>query len=104
MRLTTSFTVNETNSDQVSTSENTSAHGSIVSTNERQYFSSGLSTALNSNLFYRHKFDKRGRSLSVNVQLRVNENLWNGIFNAENSFQQDNTGQILKQSNEQRGI
>ncbi len=104
LRFTASFSLNETDSGQASESENSAPDGSVVSESERRYSSSGLSSGLNANLLYRHRFGKKGRSFSTGLQLGVRNNETNGILDATNNFYGDPAGataQTLKQTSDQ---
>jgi outer membrane receptor protein involved in Fe transport len=101
LRLTTTFTANETESEQASISENVGADQSLISRNERQYFSEGLGTALNSRLLYRHRFGKPGRSMTASLQLNVNKNATNGLLDAVNTFYTEDREVIQKQEHDQ---
>ncbi|MEX1239730.1 MAG: outer membrane beta-barrel family protein [Cyclobacteriaceae bacterium] len=102
LRVTSNFSLNETDSEQHSTSENKRPDGSFASENERGYSSGEINTTLNSNLLYRHRFGKKGRSFSTNIQLRFNRNETRGILEAINTFYGENPmEQVLKQNNKQ---
>lgn len=102
LRLNTSFTVNETDSEQSSTSQNFSADGSIANENARQYLSEGQRMNFNTSLLYRHRFEKKGRSVSANILLGVNQNESGGLLESVNSFYGEaNSEERLQQTNEQ---
>lgn len=102
LRFASNFSLNETDSEQYSTSDNIGPDGVVANENKRRYSSGGISTTLNSNVLYRHRFRKKGRSFSTNIQLRVNRNETSGMLEAVNTFYGENpAGQVLKQNNEQ---
>lgn len=101
LRFTSIFSMNETNSEQASIGENSDADQALISRNERRYFSDGLKTALNSNLLYRHRFGKPGRSMTASLQFNVNQNETDGTLDAVNTFFQEDREEVQKQVNEQ---
>lgn len=101
IRLTTAFTMNETESEQASMSENIGADQSLISSNERKYFSEGLGKSFNSNLLYRHRFGKPGRSMTTNLQFRINKNTSDGLLDAVNNFYEEDRVVLQKQENDQ---
>lgn len=101
LRLVSTFAINETESEQTSTSENVGDDQYLISQNARQYLSSGLSTALNSSLLFRHRFGRPGRSLSATLQFRMNGNETDGTLDAVNTFNEQGSEQIQKQLNAQ---
>ena len=63
--------------------------------------SEGSSTNLNSTLLFRHKFAKKGRTFSANLQLSILESERDGLLDAVYRYEGDTTDTIVKQRNEQ---
>lgn len=53
---------------------------------------------LNSTIFWRKKFNKKGRTISINSDLNFNNRSENGLLLAKNNFY-DKTGAVIKQDN-----
>jgi outer membrane receptor protein involved in Fe transport len=86
LKLTTSATYNETESNTKSSSENLDAEGILQNESMGNSSSSGTSASLNTNLLWRHRFSKRGRTLSVNAQLSVTDSDRDGGQDATNIY------------------
>jgi hypothetical protein len=86
LRFTASASYSNTLLNNASESETMSTSNTTQnsSTNFNRTDGSGLS--INSNLLYRHRFDKKGRSFSVNGLFNVSQNESNTDFSAENFF------------------
>ena len=102
LRFTGNFSLNHTDSEQISRGRNTGPQGDLVSENDRQYRSSGDKTSFNSNLLFRHRFSTRGRSLAMNLLFGANENRSAGLLNALNTYYANSPGQdLVRQTNDQ---
>ncbi len=81
--------------------------GNTALTNENNQFTStaGTRTNLTSTLLWRHRFHKKGRTLSTNLNYGYSDNLSNGTLQSDNSFY---TGtpetQHVQQSNSQSTV
>lgn len=53
---------------------------------------------------YQHKFNKKGRSISLNITTQQNEKTNNGNYNSENKYQNDNLNLNLNQEFNKYGI
>ena len=53
---------------------------------------------------YQHKFNKKGRSISLNIITQQNEKTNNGNYNSENKYQNDNLNLYLNQEYNKYGI
>ncbi|HEY0654509.1 MAG TPA: TonB-dependent receptor family protein [Chryseosolibacter sp.] len=82
LKLTSSFTYNETDAENRSTSRNLFPDNTLQSEMQRLSISSGTNTVLNSTLLWRHRFAKKGRTLSTNIQFNYGENLRDGFLDA----------------------
>ncbi|TAG65554.1 MAG: TonB-dependent receptor, partial [Runella slithyformis] len=80
-------------------------NGLLTNDGTRQSFSKGNNWRVNSELLWRHKFHKKGRTLSTNFTLGMDQNDRNGTLNAINGFYGANQQQLrtdtLRQTNTQ---
>ena len=65
LRLTAGFTFNTTSMDEAGTSSLTNEYGEVVNSGSRFTTSDGDNTALNATLLWRHRFEKKGRTLAA---------------------------------------
>lgn len=102
LKLTTGFTYNETNSENRSSSRNLNSENVIQNETDRLSLSSGSNTSLNSTLLWRHRFAKKGRTFSTNLQFSYGENLRDGFLDAvtRNYFSHP-SDTIFRQTNDQ---
>lgn len=82
LKLTSSFTYNQTDSETRSISKNLSTDGVVQNETQRLSLSSGANTSLNSSLLWRHRFAKKGRTFSANFQFNYGENNRTGFLDA----------------------
>lgn len=104
IKVTTNLTWNQTGSDVSATSQNTLPDGTLQNESETLSRSEGQTLRLNSDFLYRHRFGKKGRTFSANLQFAVNEVERSGELDATNTFYDRNgtREEKLKQSNEQQ--
>lgn len=86
VKLTTNFTVNETDSEVKSLSTTFSPEDTRQNESERLSLSAGTTYRLNSTLLYRHRFNKKGRSFATNLVLGLTDTERNGSLSATNTF------------------
>mgnify|MGYP000877278275 CR=1 FL=1 len=86
IRWTNSFTFNETDSRQQTTSQTRTPEGDLQNESENLTLSSGISSTFNSNFLFRHRFQKKGRTVSANLTLNLNNTDREGSLNATNLF------------------
>lgn len=83
-------------------SSNTRADGFLQNDSEQETLSQGQSKNINSNLLWRHKFAKRGRTLSAGLDFAANQSDNEGYLQATNRFYSGEFREILlNQENEQ---
>ncbi|MBL0742087.1 outer membrane beta-barrel protein [Chryseolinea lacunae] len=92
LRWTTSLAYNQTDTKENSSSKNLDADGTTANEGVRQTASFGNTTTLNSTLLWRHKFAKKGRTLSTNLTLGVTDTDRDGQQDATTTFYGENTG------------
>ncbi|HZB12811.1 MAG TPA: outer membrane beta-barrel protein, partial [Chryseolinea sp.] len=64
--------------------------------------SEGTTINLNSNLLFRHKFEKKGRNFSANLQFSLSESDRGGYLDAIYKYEGDTSNTIVNQRNEQK--
>lgn len=103
MKFTSYINYNKTNSNTISNSQSLSDKNVLQNSGFRDYTGSGEGLSLNSNLLFRHKFHKKGRTLSTNLIFGLNNNSSNGDLSAINKYYQDGdlsrTDNILQDNN-----
>lgn len=102
LRFTTNFSFNGTDSEQQSTASNRAADSTLQNESEIRNTADGNSTTSSSSLLFRHKFDKKGRTLSSNLTLGVSRNDRDGYTDGiYRYFGGQSREEIQKQSSEQ---
>jgi hypothetical protein len=98
VKLTTNISYNDTDSETKSTSENRSPDNKALNASDRLSLSSGTTSSLNSSLLWRHKFRKKGRTVSSNLQLGLSNSDRDGLLQALNHFYQpqDSVSEIMQ--------
>lgn len=86
MKLATNVSYNETDSDASNSSATIASDGSLRNQSNQHAVVSGASTILNSSLLLRHKFKKKGRTISANLQLGYSDEIREGLLSATNVF------------------
>jgi hypothetical protein len=94
---------NTYNTQRVSShSATTTNTNQLVNESDRTTLSQGNNLNLTSNLLFRHKFAKKGRSMSANVSATISDSYNDGTLQANNDFYQTNETQAILQSNHQK--
>ncbi len=75
-----------------------SEDGKLLNTTNRTTSSDDINNTLNSNIFWRKKFRKAGRTISFNSDFNFNNRTENVLLLATNNFY-DKTGALIKQDN-----
>lgn len=78
LKLTTSANYNQTTTEQSNKSENLTREGVIQNESNNQTMSEGSTISVNATLLWRHRFAKKGRTLSASVQANVNNSVRDG--------------------------
>jgi Outer membrane protein beta-barrel family/CarboxypepD_reg-like domain len=86
IRFTSSLTYNEAEQTTTSHSETMSATNALQNESDRNTFTAGTSATLNSNLLYRHKFARKGRTFSTNLSFGLSQNDSEGDLSSSNLF------------------
>ena len=75
-----------------------SQDNNIINESNRTTTNEDDNNTLNSTIFWRKKFNKKGRTISINSDLNFNNRSENGLLLARNNFY-DKTGAVIKQDN-----
>ena len=95
-----------TESDQTSQSTSLTAllNGDIINASDQKTYSNSISQNINNNLLWRHRFGKKGRSLSTNLIYNVSESNSDGGQDSKNFYKALNDTVRLVQQNDQRSL
>lgn len=96
LKLTTSLSLNTTSLEEVSATTLRNIDG-LLNESSRRIFSSGNNNSVNNNLLWRHRFGKKGRTISTNVLFALAENSRSGKLNAlVDKTDEDNSNEIVQ--------
>lgn len=101
IRFTASATYSQTDVNARTASENTDALGTMLNSNLSSTTTQGQAFSVNSNLLFRHRFSKAGRTFSTNLLFNVGGDDRDGTLDANYNYQ-DEGGEAIRQRNEQR--
>jgi len=105
LKWTNTVTYNETSTNEKSTSENLATDGSTLNQSVRNTLADGTSLNVSSNLLWRHRFARKGRTLSANGQVSRSESDRTGSLDANNNYYgETNESQNLLQTNTQNTL
>ncbi|MCC5931737.1 MAG: TonB-dependent receptor [Cyclobacteriaceae bacterium] len=100
--ITADASLSNTRSFQNTESSNTRADGFLQNDSEQETFNQGKSANVNTNLLWRHRFTKKGRTLSAGLDFAANQSENEGYLQAVNRFYAGDFREIiLNQENEQ---
>ncbi|MFM7327388.1 MAG: carboxypeptidase regulatory-like domain-containing protein, partial [Bacteroidota bacterium] len=93
-----------TNTQQVNSQSKTfNVDKTLRNQSNRETYNRGETSSINSNLLWRHKFSKKGRTLSTNLTLNASRNSSDGTqYSTNDFFGPVNTEKIIDQTNEQQ--
>lgn len=105
LKWTNNLSYAQNNSNTGSSSSSTNANGGLENEGTRLSTAKGNNWRINSELLWRHKFGKKGRTLSTNFTLGLEQSDRDGTLRAVNSFYnlagQKNRVDTLRQTNTQ---
>ncbi len=102
IKLTTSFTLNDTDARETSSSLNLDGNSSVQNESDRSTASQGSTASFNAALLWRHRFARKGRTLSANATVGVSDSDRDGEQDATTTFYDGNEEVVhLLQSSEQ---
>ncbi|HYG02789.1 MAG TPA: TonB-dependent receptor, partial [Chryseosolibacter sp.] len=86
IKFTTNMSLNSTETNLDSKSESRNGDNEIQNESTTRSLASGQNNSLTSSLLWRHKFNKKGRTLSTNLQYGISQNDRDGYLNSINEF------------------
>lgn len=101
VKFTNAFSFNQTDSEQSSYSQTKNEAGELQNTSNQQTASEGSTLGYNGAALLRHRFAKKGRTISTNLTLGISNTDRTGLLRATNFFEQGNITQDINQRNEQ---
>lgn len=103
VKVTTNLSYNDTDSDVANWSETIASDGMLKNQSTQHAIVSGAATILNTSLLLRHKFKKKGRTISTNLQIGYSNESRDGHLGATNHFFQPHDSIVnIDQDNFQR--
>ncbi|HTF18828.1 MAG TPA: outer membrane beta-barrel protein [Chryseolinea sp.] len=100
IRFTAAATYSRTDMNVRTASENVDPEGAMLNSNVSTSDTQGETFSMNSNLLFRHKFAKTGRTFSTNLLLNVSNDDRDGTLEADYR-NRDAVSQFIRQRNEQ---
>ncbi|HYI75985.1 MAG TPA: outer membrane beta-barrel protein, partial [Chryseolinea sp.] len=101
IRFSTNVIYNQTSADTYTVSRNKTPEQELLNENISHSISEGTTINLNSNLLFRHKFEKKGRNFSANLQFSLSESDRDGFLDAIYKYEGDTSNTIINQRNAQ---
>lgn len=86
VKFTATTAFNQSRQTITSISQTTFSDGSVQNESDRYTRNTGNSTTLNSSLLFRHRFARKGRTISANLTLGYSQNDTDGNLNSVNTF------------------
>jgi hypothetical protein len=75
--------------------------GDTINTSNQSTYNNSIVQGLNNSLLLRHRFKKKGRTLSSNLTYNVNETEANGTLNSTNYFKENDSTGVISQISKQ---
>ena len=101
LRFSTNFSLSETRANTTASGRNLSPDGVVLNENESHTVSNGSHANLNSNLMYKHRFGKKGRTFSANIEFGLSQMDLDGILDATFRYDDASSEETISQRNEQ---
>lgn len=86
LKLINNISYSESDMTSFTGSETRSEDNVLQNESVRDYFTDQISASLNSSLLWRHKFDKKGRTLSTTLQVGFSQTDGEGLQQSSNTF------------------
>ncbi len=99
IRFTTAVTYTTQDIDQSSSSKTMLTDGRLANESNTQSTSSSENMNLNSNLLYRHRFAKKGRTVSTNLSLGITSSDAEGTLGSLNKYYTEGKEKLIDQLN-----
>lgn len=91
LKLTTSVGYNQTDMNQRNVSENLNPDDEVINESDNRTFAEGSTVTANANLLWRHRFAKKGRTLSASVQGNIRSSNRDGNQTSATSYYGETT-------------
>lgn len=101
IRFTAAATYSRTDMNVRTASENVDSLGTMLNSNLSNSETQGGTFSMNSNLLFRHKFAKTGRTFSTNLLLNVSDDDRDGTLEADYKYEDAAMSELIRQRNEQ---
>lgn len=102
IKATNNFTYSTSEQNSKTQGQTTTTDNALVNQSNRFNYNAQTSANLNSNLLYRHRFAKKGRSFSTNLNFGLTQINSNGSQQSSNQYYSTNPGtQEIRQTNTQ---
>lgn len=101
IRFTANASMSKTNLSTLTQSQTMTPDNALQNTSVTNNLTSGDGFNVTSNLLYRHRFAKKGRSFSLNLNAVVSQNESSGELSAENNFYDTGEKRDVSQENTQ---
>jgi hypothetical protein len=99
IKLTSNLSYSDSEQSGRSTAYTALLNGDTTNASNQITFSESLTKSLNNNLLWRHRFDKKGRTLSVNGLYNISDTQNAGTLNSKNFIKaQNDTTEIVQQN------
>ncbi len=86
LKLTSNVTYSDSEQNAATSSLTTTEDGAIQNESDRDNYSTQTNATINSSLLWRHRFAKKGRTLSTNVALGLSQSDGVGRLDSQNEF------------------
>lgn len=100
LRFNSSLSYTDAEQNVTSLSETTLEDGTLINDSDRKTNNASISTNLNSSLLWRHRFKKKGRTVSTNLTFGLSQTDSEGNQETLNSFQNNETQNIIQTNNQ----
>lgn len=101
IKFTSSVSYNDSDQRTNSHSRTMSVDNTLQNESDRNTTTTGNSANVTSNLLYRHRFAKKGRTISTNLTFGLTQSDYDGVLNSTNQFLMQSQEQKILQTNQQ---
>jgi hypothetical protein len=86
LKFTNNFTYSDSEQNSATNSQTTTEDGAVQNESVRDNYTAQTNTNLNSSLLWRHRFNKKGRTLSTNLSLGLTQSDGEGSLDSQNEI------------------
>ncbi len=101
LRLNSNLAYSDSEQSGNSYSVTTLEDGDTINVSDRNTYSNSISKSLNNNLLWRHRFNKKGRTISTSLTFNLSDIKSNGEQQTDNDFKAADEKQSISQVNNQ---